>query len=81
MVTIEDQIKATIEKIRPFINRDGGDLEYVRFEDGIVYVRMGGACSDCSLVDTTINDGVEIILIEEVPGVIGVQVLDVYDEV
>lgn len=78
MVTIEDQIKATIDKIRPFINRDGGDVEFVRFEDGIVYVRMGGACSDCSLVDTTINDGVEIILIEEVPGVIGVQVLDEY---
>lgn len=75
MTTIEDQIRATIEKIRPFIQRDGGDIEYVDFKDGVVYLRMGGACSSCSLVDTTINDGVEIILIEEVPGVIRVEIV------
>jgi len=66
-------IKATLEKVRPFINRDGGDVEFVDFIDGIVYVNMKGACADCSLVYSTLSDGVQIILQEEVPGVLGVK--------
>ncbi len=66
-------IKQTLDKVRPFINRDGGDVEFVDFIDGIVYINMQGACQDCMLVDTTISDGIEIILQEEVPGVIGVK--------
>lgn len=66
-------IKATIEKVRPFINRDGGDIEFVDFIDGIVYVNMKGACQDCIMIDSTLSDGIEIILQEEVPGVIGVK--------
>ena len=66
-------IKATLDKIRPFINRDGGDVEFVDFIDGIVYVNMKGACQDCMMIDTTLSDGVGIILQEEVPGVIGVK--------
>ena len=66
-------IKETLDKIRPFINRDGGDVEFVDFIDGIVYINMKGACQDCALIDNTISDGIEIILQEEVPGVIGVK--------
>ena len=66
-------IKETLDKVRPFINRDGGDVEFVDFIDGIVYVNMKGACADCMLIDTTLSDGIEIILQEEVPGVIGVK--------
>ena len=66
-------IEATLDKIRPFINRDGGDVEFVDFIDGIVYVNMKGACEDCMMIDTTLSDGIEIILQEEVPGVIGVK--------
>lgn len=66
-------IKKTLDKIRPFINRDGGDVRYVDFIDGIVYVEMQGACQDCMLIDSTLSDGIEIILQEEVPGVIGVK--------
>ena len=66
-------IKATLDKVRPFINRDGGDVEFVDFVDGIVYIKMLGACEGCALIDTTISDGIEIILQEEVPGVIGVK--------
>lgn len=64
-------IKQTLDKVRPFIQRDGGDVEFVDFIDGIVYIRMQGACVDCSLIDSTLSDGIEIILQEEVPGVIG----------
>lgn len=66
-------IKATLDKIRPFINRDGGDVEFVDFIDGVVYVNMKGACEDCMMIDTTLSDGIEIILQEEVPGVITVK--------
>lgn len=66
-------IKQTLDKVRPFIQRDGGDVQFVDFIDGIVYVEMRGACADCVLIDTTLSDGIEIILQEEVPGVIGVK--------
>lgn len=66
-------IKATLDKVRPFINRDGGDVEFVDFIDGIVYVNMKGACEDCMMIDSTLSDGIEIILQEEVPGVIAVK--------
>lgn len=66
-------IKETLDKIRPFINRDGGDIEYVDFIDDIVYVKMLGACEGCSLIDSTLSEGIEIILMDEVPGVLGVK--------
>lgn len=68
-----DEIKKVIEKLRPYLQRDGGDIEFVDFKDGIVYVRMLGACAGCSLIDSTLKDGVEQILMEEVPEVIEVQ--------
>lgn len=70
-------IKATLEKVRPFLQRDGGDIDYIGYRDGIVYVAMVGACECCSLADNDISAGVEIILMEEVPGVIGVRTTDV----
>ena len=73
-MTIEQQIIKTLDKIRPFINRDGGDVEFVSFKDGIVYVKMHGACEGCSLIDSTLSDGIGILLMEEVPGVIDVRI-------
>ena len=66
-------IVQTLDKIRPVINRDGGDIEFVDFIDGIVYVKMLGACEGCSLIDSTLSEGIEIILMDEVPGVLGVK--------
>ena len=63
----------SIVKLRPYLNRDGGDIELIDFKDGIVYVKMLGACAGCSMLDETLKDGVEQILMEEVPGVLGVQ--------
>ena len=73
-------IKATLDKIRPFINRDGGDVEFVDFIDGIVYVNMKGACQDCMMIDSTLSDGIAIILQEEVPGVIDVKLANQMSE-
>lgn len=70
-------IEATLEKIRPFLQRDGGDIDLIGFRDGIVYVAMVGACEGCSLAQDDISAGVEIILMEEVPGVMQVKSTDV----
>ena len=69
-------IKQTIKKLRPYLNADGGDLDFVKFEDGIVYVRLLGACIGRSSSDDTITNSVEALLLEEVPGVIGVEVVE-----
>lgn len=70
---IETKIKTIINRIRPYIQRDGGDVEYVRFEGGIVYVKLTGACIGCQFSDVTLYEGLEAVLVEEVPGVIGVE--------
>lgn len=75
MKTKEQEIIDVIEKIRPYIQRDGGDVEFVSFEEGIVHVRMLGACQDCMSLDDTIKDGIEAILLDEVSGVVEVQVV------
>jgi Fe-S cluster biogenesis protein NfuA len=67
---IDKQIETVLDKVRPFLQREGGDVTYIGFKDGIVYVRMIGACEGCIYVDQDISAGVEIILMEEVPGVI-----------
>ncbi len=66
---IENKIKEEIEKVRPFLQGDGGDVEFVKFENGDVYVKLSGACQNCSLVDFTLKDGIEEILINEIPEV------------
>ncbi|HIX81246.1 hypothetical protein B5E92_13130 [Erysipelatoclostridium sp. An15] len=68
-----EQIEKVVNKLRPYLNRDGGDIELIDFKDGIVYVKMLGACAGCSLLDETLKDGVEQILMEEVPGVLEVR--------
>lgn len=73
MSTIEEAIELTLDKIRPFLKREGGDVNFSSFEDGIVYVNMTGSCEGCMMVNDTISQCVEVILMEEVPGVLGVR--------
>lgn len=70
MEDIEKQIDIVLDKIRPFLQREGGDVELIGFKDGVVYIRMVGACEGCAYVDQDISSGVEVILMEEVPGII-----------
>ncbi|MDE5546720.1 MAG: NifU family protein [Anaeroplasmataceae bacterium] len=78
---IEEQIKKILNKIRPYLNSEGGDLEYIGFKDGIVYIRMLGACIDCGALDSTLKDGIEALLVENIPEVIEVKNLALGDEV
>ncbi len=66
---MEKEIIKVLDKIRPYIQRDGGDVEFVKVEDGIVTVRMLGACAGCLALDDTLKMGIEATLLEEVPGV------------
>jgi len=66
---MEKEILRVLEKIRPYIQRDGGDVEFVKVEDGVVTVKMLGACAGCLALDDTLKLGIEATLMEEVPGV------------
>lgn len=70
------KINQVIDKIRPFLIQDGGNLEFVKYEDNIVYVKLSGACSDCSMIDITLKDGIEQLIMNEIPEVKSVERID-----
>ncbi len=69
---IENKVKAVLNRLRPYLQNDGGDVEFKKYENGVVYVKLTGACSNCPLVDNTLEDGIEEAIINEVPEVIKV---------
>lgn len=73
---IELKIIAVLDRIRPFLISDGGNVEFVKFENNIAYIRLTGACKDCSMMDVTLNDGIEEIIISEIPEVTSVVNID-----
>ena len=75
MIKLEENKKKiieTIDKLRPFLINDGGNIEFIKYEDDIVYIKMTGACSNCQMLDYTIKEGIECALKEEVPSLKGV---------
>ena len=73
MKEIETRIMEIIEKIRPFLISDGGNIEFIKFEDGIAYVKMMGHCSDCPMLDVTLKESIELAITSEIPEVIEVK--------
>ena len=72
----EKKIREIIDKLRPFLVNDGGDIQFIKYENNIVYVKMHGACANCSMLDLTLKDGIEAAIQEEVPDVIEVISID-----
>ena len=68
----EEKIISLIDELRPFLFNDGGNIEFVKYEDNIVYIKMMGACSNCEMLDLTLKDGIEAAIKEEVPEVLEV---------
>ena len=64
-----EQVQEVLDKLRPFLLRDGGDCELVDVEDGIVKLRLLGACGSCPSSTITLKAGIERALLEEVPGI------------
>ena len=69
----EKNIKKVIDKIKPYLNNDGGDVDFIKFENGICYVELKGACAGCMYADITLHDTVEELIISEIPEVIKVE--------
>lgn len=68
----EEKIIGIIDKLRPYLVSEGGNIEFVKYEDSIVYIRMMGACANCQMLDYTLKDGIEAAIMNEVPEVIEV---------
>lgn len=65
-----EEVKRVLEMIRPALQADGGDVEFVEMsEDGVVKVRLKGACGSCPMATVTLKNGIEKTLKEKVPGV------------
>ncbi len=71
---MEERVREALEKVRPFLQADGGDVELVRVdEDGTVFVKLTGACGGCPMAQMTLKSGVERIVKESVPEVKSVE--------
>lgn len=67
---MRERVEAALNKVRPMLQRDGGDVELVDVnEGGLVQVRLKGACNGCPMAMLTLKNGIERILREQVPEV------------
>lgn len=66
-MNIEEKIIDVIDTIRPYLINDGGNIEFVKYEDNIVYIKMLGTCAECGLLDFTLKDMIEQSIKDEVP--------------
>lgn len=69
---ITTQIKEILNTLRPYLNMDGGDVEFVEYKDKIVYVKLTGACAACMFSDDTIKNGLYETLKADIPEIEGV---------
>ena len=65
--SFEEQVRAVVEKVRPFLQMDGGDIELIAIEDCNALVRLHGACSSCSISDVHMKMGVETAIKRDIP--------------
>ncbi|HEY0381954.1 MAG TPA: NifU family protein [Candidatus Elarobacter sp.] len=70
---LEGRIETALDRIRPAIRRDGGDVWLVKVDDGIAYVQMIGACGGCPASHQTLKGGIEAVVREDVPEIRGVE--------
>jgi NFU1 iron-sulfur cluster scaffold homolog, mitochondrial len=73
-VAIIEQVKSIIENdVRPYIEMDGGTIEFIRYEESVVYVQLAGACSTCPSSTLTLKGGVERAIRRRIPAVRAVE--------
>ena len=70
---MEEQVKAVLETIRPNLQADGGDVEFVSIDGDVVKVRLTGACGGCPMSTMTLKNGIERIVKEKVEGISSVE--------
>ena len=67
-----NKIKEILDTIKPYLYSDGGDLEFIKYEDGYVYIKLLGACQGCAMADVTIENGIFETLKQEIPEIKGI---------
>ena len=67
---IEKRINEVLDRLKPYLENDGGSVKFNRYENGVVYVTLVGACSNCPLASSTLEDGIETALISEIPEIV-----------
>ena len=72
----ERKVEKVLNKIRPYIQRDGGDVSLERLEGSVAYVRFHGACVGCMGLDDTFYGGIRALLLEELPELTDVRIED-----
>jgi len=73
---MKEKVEEAIKKVRPALQKDGGDIELVDVtEDGVVKVRLKGACAGCPMSQMTLSNYVGKILAEEVPDIKSIEVV------
>ncbi len=68
-----EKIQAVLDEIRPALQADGGDVEFIDYNEGIVTVRMTGACGSCPMSIMTLKQGIEARMKERIPEVVSVE--------
>jgi Fe-S cluster biogenesis protein NfuA len=72
-MNMKEKVQTVMDKIRPMLQADGGDVELVDVENGIVKVRLTGACKGCPMSQMTLKNGIERLLKKEIPEVKSVE--------
>ena len=67
------KVEEALKKVRPMLQADGGDVELVDVQNGVVTVRLKGACGGCPMSQMTLKNGIERILKQEVPEIVAVE--------
>lgn len=71
--TFEEKVKDELDRVRPFLQRDGGDVEFVALKDGVLQVKLQGACAGCPMSQMTLAFGIQRTLKEKLPELVRVE--------
>ena len=77
---MKEKIENVLNRLRPYLMNDGGDIEYIDFKDVVCYLKFLGHCANCSLMMVTLNDGIKEALINEIPEIIDVELVNDEEE-
>lgn len=72
---LEERVKKVMDRIRPYVQMDGGDVEFAGIKDNVVYVHMRGACHGCASSMVTLKMGLERQICEQVPEIVSVEAI------
>lgn len=75
-MNMKEKVLEVINDLRPFLMNDGGNIELVKIENDIVYIELQGACKGCPMRQVTLKDGIEKTILEKVPEVKEVKLLE-----